>query len=163
MYHRFTLIHRPGKYWQCSSCWTSIRPQDVRLPILPRSDDNLYSVYHRRNPRESYSQARWRKHPPSYHGHTLGTHYYLTRFREYLPWPARCAVFPRVIRGWTATRNHARHEPVLHEGSNPNAHDTSIHCGFIGWCLLWPARIWDSRDGGTCRAQRLAMDLHSSV
>ena len=73
--------------------------------------------------------------------------------------PLVARFFPRVIRGW----DHARHEPVLQAGSNPNAHDTSIHCGFLGWCLLWLARIRQFWDGGTCRTEGLAVELHSSV
>ena len=145
---------------QCSSRWTSNRPQHVRLPILPRSDDNLYSVYRRRHPRESGSQAPRRKHPPSYNGRTLGTNHRSTRFREYLPGPARRTVFPR---GWVGTTDYARHEPVLQARSNLNADDNFVQCGFIGWCLLWPARIRHSRDGRTCRTQRLAVNLHSGV
>ena len=54
-------------------------------------------------------------------------------------------------------------EPVLQAGSIPNAHVTSIHRSFIGWRILWPARIQHSRDGRMCRTQRLAVDLHSGV
>src|SRR5258706_10915302 len=94
--HRFTLIHRQGEYWKCSSCWTSKRPQHDRLPILARPNDNLYPLYRDRNPREPRSQAYWRKQAPTGPDYSLGTHYYLTRLRYQLLWPARRPVLPWV-------------------------------------------------------------------
>ena len=131
---------------------------------FPRSGGNLYSVYRRQNPRESCSQVRRRIHPASHHGHTLGTHHHSTRLRE---WLTRACLLRSFSSGYSRVgcpyQASCSHEPVLQAGSNPNAHDTSIHCRFVGWRILWSARIQHSRDGGMCRTQRLAVNLHSGV